>query len=130
MTKNPNELAEQILSEPPYANKPGYNKNFDYKTFGEYFDDEGQFRKDKDIEEYLKKAKKYGLKTAAPGGYESLDDRRNRQRAEWRKRAKEFAANNPDNVYASRFAEIADDRNGVDHSDLIDQIIEVFGFKD
>ena len=46
----------------------------------------------------------------------------------WRERALNLAAKYPDNAYIQNLAQIAKDRNGVDHEDLIKDIIDTFGF--
>ena len=46
----------------------------------------------------------------------------------WRERAIDLARQHPDNAYLQNIALIANDKNGVDHEDLIKEIINVFGF--
>ena len=46
----------------------------------------------------------------------------------WRERVLAFALRHPDNAYAQNLGLIAKDRNGVDHQDLIDDLIETLGF--
>lgn len=46
----------------------------------------------------------------------------------WRERAIRFAEAHPDNAYAQNIGQIARDVNGVDHSDLIKDIIDAFHF--
>ena len=46
----------------------------------------------------------------------------------WKDRARKLAKKNPDNAYYNNILQIADDRNGVDHSDMIQEIIDAFGF--
>lgn len=94
----------QYLSGYQHAKDPDYKymekiKNEVYKNIDDYY------------------SKKYNRKYA------------NSRNDIWRERAMRLAAKYPDNAYIKNLALIASDPNGVDHEDLIEDIVSTFGLK-